>query len=89
MEDTFLLGKHLPIVAMNQLPKLASAFSSLQECSQYKPKTNLMMCEHINEFVRENQRLLNDERELKGVFETACKRGHYGSKFLSLFERKE
>ena len=87
LEDTFALGKSLPIVAMRQLTKIAEEFTNLQEDDCYKPKTHIMMASHINDFVSKHKHLMDDERELKKVFTSACKHERYGPKFLELFER--
>lgn len=87
-EDTFALGKTLPVVAMRQLPKLADKFKALPDHPDYLPGTQQAMSERIMEFHRDNMRFMDDERELKESFKKACKLRHHGPFELLLFERR-
>lgn len=86
LEDTFILGKSLPVVAMRQLPKLADQFRTLPDHSSYQPGTSAAIAGLIEDFADENKRYMDDERELKQIFERTCKANRFGHHLLSLFE---
>lgn len=86
-EDTFVLGKSLPIVAMRQLPKIADKFLALDDHPDYWPGAHRAMANGIMEFYEENKRYMDDERELKERFTRACKLHQNSHYTLALFER--
>ena len=88
LEDTFELGKSLPVVAIRQLPKIAGQFRSLPDHPDYLTKTSEAMARLIDDFVSENKRYIDDERELRQVFVKACKKNRYGHYLLRLFEAR-
>ncbi|MBQ9560581.1 MAG: hypothetical protein IJV08_11490 [Bacteroidaceae bacterium] len=84
LEDTFALGRSLPVVAMRQLPKLADAFEALPQEPGYVEGVPLAMASHIRGFVSRNSRLIDDERQLTAIFTDACRRAVYGPRYLAL-----
>ena len=87
VEDTFILGKSLPIVAMRQLPKLAEQFKALPDIPEYLPNTQVGIATGIMTFYDTNRRYMNDERELLEAFSVACKMNHHSRYTLRLFEQ--
>ncbi len=85
-EDTFILGKSLPVVAMRQLPKLADKFLALPDHPDYLPGAQRAMASSILSFYEENKHLMDDERELRRRFEKECKLHRHSSCELALFE---
>ena len=88
LEDTFVLGKSLPVVAMRQLPKLADAFAALPNEDGYVKGAPLAMANHIRCFLRRNNQFMDDERELLKIFDDACRRALYGPQYLALYTAK-
>lgn len=86
LEDTILLGKKLPIVAMNQLPKIAQKFMILPDIEDYLPGTQKAMHDSIMEFVEKNKKYLDDERELKEIFKQKAKLHQLSHYTLRLFD---
>ena len=80
------LGKELPVVAMKQLPKIAEKFRSLPDNIDYLPGTAQVMADHIDTFIKDNSRYIDDERELKDIFKEAVSKGKYSKHFLKFFE---
>lgn len=87
-EDTFVLGKSLPVVAMRQLPKLAEKFRALDEHPDYNPGAHRAMASGIMDFYNANVKYMDDERELKERFTRACKLHQNSHYTLALFERR-
>lgn len=85
-EDTFILGKSLPVVALRQLPKIADKFLALIDHPDYLPGTQRAMASGIMTFYRTNERYINDERQLREAFYMACKLHHHSHYTLALFE---
>lgn len=85
-EDTFILGKSLPVVAMRQLKKLADKFLALPDEQGYLQGTQRAMASGILSFYEKNEHLMGDERELRKSFEVACKLHQHSSYTLSLYE---
>ena len=88
VEDTFILGKSLPVVALRQLPKLAQQFETLPNIPEYISGTQRAMAEIIMDFYNENKTLIDDERELLDVFKKVCKLHKYSHYTLRLFESR-
>lgn len=86
LEDTFTLGKQLPVVALRQLSKLAQRFRDLPDVPDYLPGTSVAVATNIETFVRTNNRYIDDERELKESFTVACKNKLFSHHYLKLFE---
>ena len=86
LEDTFALGKSLPVVAMRQLPRIADAFAVLPDDQEYIAGTQQALARHVRCFVAEHIGMMDDERELKRVFADACKKASYGPRYLELFK---
>lgn len=87
-EDTFILGKSLPVVAMRQLKKLADKFLALPDEQGYLPGAQRAMASSIMEFYDNNEHLMSDERKLRQCFEQACKLHKNSSFTLALFENR-
>ena len=60
-EDTFALGKSLPVVAMRQLPKLAEKFRALPDHPDYLPGAQNAMADGIMTFYNRNLKYMDDE----------------------------
>lgn len=86
-EDTFILGKSLPVVAMRQLPKLAQQFRSLPDSPCYMPGTQVAIASGIMTFYNTNMRFMDDERELLEAFNVAVRLHHHSHYTLRLYER--
>lgn len=88
MEDTFTLGKSLPIVAMRQMPKLAEKFRATPDLPEHPTGSMNAMADNIDRFYRENKQLLddNDERELFGIFNNACKSKQFSNSYFRMVE---
>ena len=87
-EDTFILGKSLPVVAMRQLKKLADKFIMLPDEPGFLPGSQCAMASLIMSFIEDNEHLMDDERELKKRFERACKLNKCSSYTLELFRNQ-
>lgn len=87
VEDTFHLGKSLPVVAMRQLPKLAEQFRALPDIPEYLPNTQKTIADVIIDFYNTNKLFMDDERELLDVFTSACKLNTYSRYTLRMFEQ--
>lgn len=85
LEDTFALGKSLPVVAMRQLPKIAERLNALEDHPDYMPDTAKVIAKSVVEFYNKNMEIIDDERELKEVFTKACKSKFYSHHYLNLF----
>lgn len=88
VEDTFILGKTLPVVAMRQLPKLAEQFAALPDSPLYINGTQKAIASGIMTFYDTNKRFMDDERELFEAFNVACKMHHHSRYTLRLFEAR-
>ena len=88
IEDTFVLGRALPVVAMRQITKLAEQIRSLPDSPQYIQNTQNVISEDLMKFYEDNKHLMDDERALKKVFDYQCKKGMFKSSLLALFEKK-
>ena len=87
-EDTFALGKTLPVVAMRQLPKIADKFYALPDHPDYVPGLQRAMGNGVMRFYNNNLKYMDDERELKEQFKKACKLHHHSHYELRLFSRE-
>lgn len=87
VEDTFILGKTLPVVAMRQLPKLAEQFAALPDVPEYIPRTQEGIASGIMTFYNTNKRFMDDERELLEAFTVVCKNHHHSRYTLRLYEK--
>ena len=88
LEDTFALGKSLPLVALRQLPKIAEKFKELPDIPDYLPGTQKALSNGITQFLNECNKIIDDERELKEVFTMRTKLHHYSHYTLRHFETK-
>ena len=88
VEDTIALGKSLPVVAMRQLPKLAKEFEGLQDIQEYKPGTQALMSAWIMAFYNNNEKLLDDERELKKIF-TQYSKLEFFLNIIKVYKKKD
>lgn len=89
LEDTFILGKSLPVVAMRQLVKLARQFSELPDEPGYEIGTQKAISRHIVIFLDRNEKYIDDERELLKIFNDAVKRHLYGPCLLTFFQTEQ
>ena len=88
VEDTFVLGKSLPVVAMRQLPKLAEQYAALPDIPDYLPNTQKGIAAGIMTFYDDNKKYMDDERQLFESFNRACKLHQHSRHTLALFESR-
>lgn len=86
LEDTFALGISLPVVAIRQLPKIAERFAALPNDPDYLDGVQYVMHKNIMSFVEKNKRYMDDERELRTVFEKAHKSKMYSHHYFKIYE---
>lgn len=89
LEDTFVLGRSLPVVAIRQIKRLSDQIRALEDHPDYLPRTPSIIAEIIDDFVESNKHLLDDERELKEVFERVCKMHKFGPSMLLFFKNNK
>lgn len=87
-EDTFILGKSLPIVALRQLPKIADKFLALPDVPDYLPGTQRAIASGIMDFYDTNKPYADDERQLRESFIDSCKQHRHSHYTLNLFKNR-